>query len=1117
MSRTLSDMLCSIKDSIGLHASRGAILGEVFEKLKINKVIGLKLIKTIMTINDNNDDNEWLYSLINDNVRNHKQYNDIFFNDIMTNLNTIIIHSPKSQWWKSFGLRSIEMINFINHDDVKIKITEIVALAGNDGVIVTEFSKLLNLPVQSYHYFIDNLVAQDILTKRMIIPINKKDPSVVVPKGQGIRAMVNIVHLKRFANTYNPMTHYACIEYDSQTKLMLVDVIQSALPPGNPRSGLSVKTLSKVLNLTRSEAKDVKYVVSSPDDDDDDLKVDDTLPFKSYLKYHTLYDQVRMLVIGTPGGICTDSLRTVLKIELKKAANIIQKFKNEFKYPSQERLHNYNYSTFLLATAAPDTGKEKEDTYPPEYKDLGPHQIRHKLVMDIMTTPGRGIEVAREMNEKVQAEIIKIGLPFKMDRKMVQKTCQHLHDEKKVVLLDMRLPEGVLLFKLPEIKIVALPGEFNDVQKVNEFMIQTIDRLKPGAQKKPKPEAAPRVRQPVAEKSRKRRAKTSKVKKEESSSSDSESIADSIASDDMNDNNSEDIFNYDNKLERVLQQTATKRRREALGSDDDSDVDDVQAKKLKKLAKSMGMEESDEENIAQVNDVNDDWTPLQEAYSLQYHLLNCLHRILPKKTGANNLFPWTSIILRNLDTLDLSYIFGKSFTKEQMAKIGKKWAIIKSYLLKALKTYNTIRKILTFVMKYINPLDRELAELLNGILDPSVFEERRRMSVTNLERVAMTKALRVCADECNGSLDVLDEYSTSSAIKHRVESELLSAHLIQCRAASVLPANDTSAAPVETTYELCEDKILSAERASFHYYLSKLGAEEKKAIGQNVINITSVLNPNTACVGELQLMEVDQTPFPVKLYDESCYPFDETNALSVSGTIENKGHYHEHLNRISVSLKVTESRDENIIPLTPQLTTATTMMEVSEVELNRHYDWLIQLVQGAGSNGVNSANVIKLLSDELKTDIDTETLNAIINKGIQEKLIFQIYDFILDDPTQTNKQSLLVDQQYEKLYRVNDREDGTCPWINSDGILNSNFFLKLKANLKALLTSSPGANFTLLHSYFPYLTGYQMEILLKTFIADNFIVQRTPTASFRIDNPFDKTTYPSKPCYFLST
>ena len=376
------------------------------------------------------------------------------------------------------------------------------------------------------------------------------------------------------------------------------------------------------------------------------MKVDDSVPFNSYLRSHTIYDQVRMLVMGTPEGICTDTLRTVLKIELKKARNLIDKFKNEFKYPTQEKLHNYNYSTFLLAKATTDSAKEKEDTMPPEYKDLTPNQIRNKVVMTIMNTPGKGIEVAREMNEKVQAEITRLGMSFKMDRKMVQKTCQSLHDEKKVILSDMQLPEGVLLFKLPEIRIVSLPEVFSDTKKVEEFMYDTIERLKPGAQKKPKPEATPKTRKPPAEKVTKPKTtgKSTTIKVEDpqdTSDSESKSSDDDEHNDDDDDNDddgSED--NYDLKLERVLRQTATKRGRNDL--DDDSDVDELQAKKLKKLARSVGMDESgdDDDSVIHADDQNDVWTPLQEAYALQYHLLNCLQRTSSKKIGATTLLPW---------------------------------------------------------------------------------------------------------------------------------------------------------------------------------------------------------------------------------------------------------------------------------------------------------------------------------------------------------------------------------------------------------------------------------------------------------------------------------------------
>ena len=72
------------------------------------------------------------------------------------------------------------------------------------------------------------------------------------------------------------------------------------------------------MNLTKNEAKDVKFVVNARDDEEEEeeeeTKINESLPFNSYLRNHTIYDQVRMLVIGTPEGICNDTLRTVLKI-----------------------------------------------------------------------------------------------------------------------------------------------------------------------------------------------------------------------------------------------------------------------------------------------------------------------------------------------------------------------------------------------------------------------------------------------------------------------------------------------------------------------------------------------------------------------------------------------------------------------------------------------------------------------------------------------------------------------------------------------------------------------------------------------------------------------------------
>ena len=1136
--RTLSDMLYSIKDTIGLHASRGAVLSDVLDKHKISRLLGLRLIKTIMTDDDNDDDNtndydnKWTYSLIN--KRNERYpYDSIFFSDSITDISNVIIYSPKSQWWKSFGVNSIDMINFISAEDnsnfVKLRIIEIVAMAGTDGVIVTEFSKLLNIQVQSYHYFIDSLVAHDLLTKRMIIPINKKDPTVRVPKGEGIKAMVNIVHLKRFSQYYDPMHHYACIEYDSQTKSMLIDVIKMALAnrSSKKRSEVSIKTLSKVLNLTRNEARDVKFVVNAAadNDDDDDVKVDDTLPFHTYLRTHSIYEQVRMLIMGTPNGICTDILRTVLKIEVKKASKLIDKFKNDLKYPTQEKLHAYNYSTFVLSSPPLTSEKDKEDALPPEYKNLNPNEIRQNLIMTILSAPNGGIEVCREMNEKVQAEISRIGMTFKMDRKMVQKTCQHLYDEKKVVLADMQLPEGILLFKLPEIKIIALPEVFNDMAKVDIFMRQAIDRLKPGAHKKPKAEVARKPPKPVKEKAPvkeraapiKRSSSRQKVKIDlDSSTSDSESSIEFNDDDDDDDSfvvedeiMDEDYVSddsYDHKLEQVMRQNDINFKRKRDTDDSDSDLDDVQTKKLKKLAKSLGVDESDDD-LANNNDQNDLWTPIQEAYALQYHLLNCLNRTLPKR-NSTSLLPWHSIILRNLDTVDLSYIFGRSYTKEQMAKVGKKWAIIKSHLFRLLKTFNTIRKILAFILLHIN-LDQELAEVLNGVLDPNLFEERRSGSVTNIEQAAMTNALRVCASEQGGSLDALNEYSPS--VKIRVENELLSSQLIQNRAQD-LSGPETSV-PIECTYELCDDKILSAERASFHYSLYNQDSEERtKTFGTNILSIADVLNPMNSCKGELNLMDTNQDkPFPIKVEDKSASTFDENNAWTLSST-KNTGHYHEQLNKINFSVKVTP-KNEKQVSQSPALSTAVTSISN---ELDQHYEWLVHYVQEAGNDGVNIVKVIKALRDELRKDVNIDALNAIINKGVQEKLIFQIYDFIPYDSTQGFRPSLLVDIQYENLYRVYDGEDGTCPWINSDGVLIINFFNKLKANIKALLTSTPGIDFTLLHTHFAYLTKYQMELLLKRLIVEGFIILRTPAVSIRFNNPFDSATYPGKPCYFLS-
>jgi len=260
-------------------------------------------------------------------------------------------------------------------------------------------------------------------------------------------------------------------------------------------------------------------------------------------------------------------------------------------------------------------------------------------------------------------------------------------------------------------------------------------------------------------------------------------------------------------------------------------------------------------------------------------------------------------------------------------------------------------------------------------------------------------------------------------------------------------------------------------------------------------------------------VDTEQEPFPIKLRDESDSNFDETNALTLSSSANNTGHYQGHLNRISVNVKVNARKE--IVNCQNQ-TLSTSVTSVSSNELNQHYQWLINYVRDAGNDGVNIIKVTKTLKDKIQKDVNIDALNAIINKGIQEKLIFQIYDFVSYDPTQDFRPSLLIDIQYESLYRVNDGEDGTCPWIDSDGIVIINFFNKLRANMKALLTSTPGADFTLLHSYFAYLTKYQMELLIKRLLNEGFIIQRNPKMSIQFNNPFDSTPYPGKSCYFLS-
>jgi hypothetical protein len=332
-----------------------------------------------------------------------------------------------------------------------------------------------------------------------------------------------------------------------------------------------------------------------------------------------------------------------------------------------------------------------------------------------------------------------------------------------------------------------------------------------------------------------------------------------------------------------------------------------------------------------------------------------------------------------------------------------------------------------------------------------------------------------------------------------------------------LTGNDqVSSAPGETIFELSDIKVLSADRASFYYNLSKATDEEReKSFDQNSIYIAEFVVPEKQYNGELHLMEIDKKEpkmFPVKIYNESSDTVDDKNAILMSTNIPNTGHYHEHLNRLESTLKV--ERNNHIFTPVFLKSNRTALSASSSIEMNQYYDRLIRLVKEAGRSGVSTDKVVKLLNDELKKQINTESLNSIIIRGVEEKKLFQIYDFISDD--QEHKVSLLIDIKHERLYRVNDDEDGTCPWITNGGNLNATFYMKLKANMTALLTNSPGANFTLLHAYFPYLTIYQMEILLKRLVKENFIYERNDAKSIRLQNPFDNDRYDTKPCYFLT-
>lgn len=1135
---TLIDMLYNLKDFIGLHGSSGANLGKVLEKQKIPKLIGLRLIKNIMT-NDGGEDEEWKYSLI-DKPNELKLYDEIFFNDRITDINKIIIHPPNSQWWKSFGLHSNDVIHVLQSESIfLLKITELLALAGTDGIIVTEFSKLLDIPFKVYHYVIDRLVALDIVTKRMIIPINKYELNVSTSSGHRIKSAINIVHLMRFARFYNPIIHHASIAYDDRTTKTLKNVVQSIfINDKNNEKMKNVKKLHKSLNIRKHEAAAILKVVRSADsdhenDDEKDIeqkgkkeqKIDEFVyPFNSYLRNHTLFEQARLLIAGTPGGVSSQAFRSVLKLDHKKASKLVEKFKMEFKFPTQEKLHHYNHTTFILPFPPKESNEENRKELPDDFKNLSHREVKEKIIMMVMNSPGKGIEVSREMTELSNTIMADVILPFKFDRKQVQKTCQNLHDMKKLVLYELPLPEGILLFKLPTVRIIALPEIFEDKERVNAFMHETIERLKPGAQKGKKKSqikaagdggAVVKVKaKPQRMNKRPAKAKAVKMKiKEESvsdsyesseeSSSEPESIIDEIDESDKASVSSND--DIDDKIDQLFKMTGfdLKRNRDIDSDDDDSDdsEDERQRKRLKK-AEGIDDDDDDDERTKQT----DEWSLLQEAYALQYHLLNCLQRNLLKK-NTTTLLPWNSIIIRNMDTVDLSYIHGRSFTKAQMDNVGKKWPMIKNHLYKLLKTHNTIRKILAFVLSNINQLDPELVELLNGVLDSRTYSEKRHGQVTSLEQAAMSKALRVCAGE-KGCLDVINDYSSS--IKSRVENELLISQLIRSRPQD-LTGNLTNTM-TDNSYEISDDKLLSYDRAILHYNLSK-----SEKIGENILSISEILNVNSGCVGELHLMDYDKKVrtgpvFTIKIKDESLNLENEANAISLLANV--KSTRYPELNRLDVNLKVYPNLNTISIPESNVET------HHSSNDLFDHYEWLIEVVRAAGNNGVNTIQIMNLLRDKLNKDVDLRALDTIIRRGIEKKSIIQIYDFIEQDLLLEKDKfditpSLLIDIQFEYLYRVYDGEDGTCPWMNEYGVTNTTLLTKLQANIKALLTNLPGADFKLLHSYFPYLTKYQMEMLLKKFIASGLIRQQNPTTSILINNPFDSISYSIEPCYFL--
>ena len=221
-----SDLLVKFVDDIGLSGSSGKLWGELMQAHipSPNKHVEKYLLKTLCCKND-------FKAFYNKEEMNVDKF-------ICSNyeLSLLILVAPMHVILRCFGVQTSSEKSL---DSNCFKILEHVGKMKEKGALLTSISK--DLGINQFHNVIDKLVTLGLVVKRMVAPNHQRST----------RIRTNILHLKRFENSFVPSDHELQLEAAETVRMNLYNLINYALIQRNI-DYMSISDMSKILDMKLS-------------------------------------------------------------------------------------------------------------------------------------------------------------------------------------------------------------------------------------------------------------------------------------------------------------------------------------------------------------------------------------------------------------------------------------------------------------------------------------------------------------------------------------------------------------------------------------------------------------------------------------------------------------------------------------------------------------------------------------------------------------------------------------------------------------------------------------------------------------------------------------------------